>query len=112
MEFNQFGMNSTNLERLPIWLNSLATEEKLNQTFNTITRKLFGLLYMYDPFYFYSSQDTLKQLYPSSIRPHLEYAALVCDPHLKLHVNTLESLQKFALKLSTKMCNASYETLL
>ncbi len=69
-----------------------------------------GLLYR--RFYHYSSQDTLKQLYTSYIRPHLEYAVPVWDPHLQSHVTALESLQKIALKVCTKHWNTSYEDLL
>ena len=39
-----------------------------------------GLLYC--KFYRYSDVDTLKQLYMAFIRPHLEYATIVWDPHL------------------------------
>ena len=74
------------------------------------TRRLIGLLYR--QFYRYSSQDTLKQLYTSNIRPHLEYAVPAWDPHLQSHINALESLQKFALKVCTKKWNVNYENLL
>ncbi len=74
------------------------------------TRRPIRLLYCH--FYCYWSQGTLKQLYTSYIRPHLEYAVPVWDPHLRSHVTTLEFLQKFALKVCTKHWNTSYEDLL
>ena len=52
---------------------------------------------------------TLKQLYLTYVRPHLEYAAPVWDPHQQGLINALESVQKFALKLCTKNWNASYD---
>ena len=45
-------------------------------------RQQLGMLYR--KFYRYSDVDTLKQLYVAFIRPHLEYATAVWDPHLYL----------------------------
>ena len=39
-------------------------------------RRILGLLYR--RFYGQASQDSLKQLYPSLVRPHLEYAIARC----------------------------------
>ncbi len=44
----------------------------------------------------------LLEIYQTQVRPHLEYAAQVWDPHLLKDINHLESVQKFALKMSTK----------
>ncbi len=54
--------------------------------------------------HFYSNADTctLKQLYVSYIRPHLEYACKVWDPHLRKDIEALETVQKFALRVCTK----------
>ena len=57
---------------------------------------------MYRQYYQHSSTDTLKQLYISSVRPHLEYAAAVWDPHLQKDINKLEKVQTFALRMCTK----------
>ena len=46
------------------------------------------------------------------IHPQLEYAAEVWDPHQCGLINSLESVQKFALKASTKNWNAGYQTLI
>ena len=58
-------------------------------------RKLIGLLYR--RYYHYSDSNTLLQLYLSLVRPHTEYAAPVWDPLLLRDINSLESVQKFAL---------------
>ena len=47
----------------------------------TKTKKILGLLYR--QFYQRANQETLLQLYVSIVRPHMEYAAQVWDPHLK-----------------------------
>ena len=64
-------------------------------------RKILGLLYRR----FYDSADpaTLKQLHISLVRPHLEYAAQVCNPHLP---------KEFALELISKRWDLGYEEML
>ena len=54
----------------------------------------------------------LKQLYLSLVRPHLEYASQVWDPHLSKDRCALEKVQKFACKLATSKWDSSYEELL
>ena len=63
-------------------------------------------------YYQHSSTDTLKQLYISSVRPHLEYAAAVWDPYLQKDINKLEKVQAFALRMCTKNWTADYDSLL
>ena len=46
------------------------------------------------------------------MRPHLEYAVPVWDPHLIKHTALLERVQKFALKVCTKLWNSTYNSLL
>ena len=73
------------------------------------TRKLLGLLYR--QFYNHATTDTIKQLYVSLIRPHLEYAAPLWDPHLQKDVDMLENVQKFAMKLITRKWDQGYAQL-
>ena len=73
-------------------------------------KKIIGLIYR--QYYQHSNTDTLKQLYISSVRPHLEYAAAVWDPHLQKDINKLEKLQTFALRMCTKYWTADYDSLL
>ena len=68
--------------------------------------RLIGI--MYRQFYEYSSSNTLLKLYTSFIRPNLEYVSITWDPHLK--DITLLDVQKFALKVCTKLWD--YNTLL
>jgi len=42
------------------------------------------------------------QLYLSLFWPHLDYAAQIWDPHLQCDINSLESMQRFALKVCSK----------
>ena len=74
------------------------------------TRKLIGVLYR--KFYLYSEPHTLLRLYQSLIRPHLEYACSVWDPHLKKDIERLEGVQKFGLKVCLKRWRCGYEELL
>jgi len=66
---------------------------------------------MYRKFY-HASTPTLLQLYKACIRPHLEYAALVWDPHQLGLIKCLENVQKFALKVYTKSWKINYGSML
>ena len=67
---------------------------------------------IYRRFYSNSNSQTLLKLYVSFVRPHLEYCSPVWNPHSKRHIEELERVQKFALKVCTKSWDSSYETLL
>ena len=74
-------------------------------------RKIVGLLYR--QFSMHSSPQALLCLYVSLVRPHLEYASQIWNPHLIKHINQLEVIQKFALKMCFKTwSNVSYSDLL
>ncbi len=74
------------------------------------TRRLIGLLYR--RFYRSSNSTTLLKLYLSFVRPHLEYSSAVWSPHLKGEVETIEKVQKYALKVCMKSWDSSYADLL
>ena len=52
-------------------------------------RQILGLLYR--RFYSSADSDAIKQLYLSLVRPHLEYACQVWDPHLLRDKSKLEN---------------------
>ena len=73
-------------------------------------KKILGLIYR--RFYSSANQDTLRQLYISLVRPHLEYACPVWDPHLVKDKKTLEDVQKFGCRLAAHQWDSGYQELL
>jgi hypothetical protein len=76
----------------------------------TRAKRMLGLLYR--TFYLNTSATSLLQLYISLIRPCLEYACQVWNPHLVKDVEKLEKVQKFALRLCVKQWDLDYSSLL
>jgi len=58
----------------------------------------------------YWSCDSLKILYTTFVRPHLEYAASAWSPYLSKDVKILETVQRRATKLVPCLRNLNYET--
>ena len=56
--------------------------------------------------------ESLFQMYISLVRPNLEYASQVWNPYKVGEVNSLEHVQKFALRMCAKSWDTSYEELL
>ena len=73
-------------------------------------RKLIGLVYR--RFYGNMDNEGLLQLYITMVRPHLEYAAQVWDPHLVKNIEKLEKVQKFALRMCLHQWDCGYNDLL
>ena len=71
-------------------------------------RKIIGMLYR--RYYQYADSSTLLKLYTSLVRPH-EYAAPVWDPSTVQDIQHLESVQKFALWVSSKQWHGILVTL-
>ena len=95
---------------LGVWITSdLSWAKQIEEICKKANQKI-GMLYR--RFYEFCSTDTLKCLYVAFVRPHLEYAVPVWDPHLIKHTELLEKVQKFALKVCTKSWNSSYSSLL
>ena len=46
--------------------------------------------------------ERLLEMYKTLVRPHLEYAAPVWDPHLLKDINSVENVQKYGLKMCLK----------
>ena len=73
-------------------------------------KKILGLIYR--RFYTSSNQEAIKQLYISLVRPHLDYACQVWDPHLAKDKKILEDVQRFGCKLAAHQWDSSYQELL
>ena len=74
------------------------------------SKKIIGLLYR--KFYGYADTTTVLTLYLTLVRPHLEYACQVWNPHTKRNKDLLENVQKFALRMSYSQWNSGYADLL
>ena len=94
---------------LGVWLTSSLSWSMQVSTVCKKARQKIGV--MYHKFY-HANTPTLLQLYKACIRPHLEYAAPVWDPHQLGLIKCLENVQKFALKVCTKSWNVDYESML
>ena len=95
---------------LGVWLSDNLTWTKHVEQITKRATKQAGLIFR--RFYAHSSSESLKQLYVSFVRPHLEYAAPVWDPHCIIHINALERVQKFSLRMSYKAWDEEYDNLL
>ena len=95
---------------LSVWLTSTLTWSVQVESVCQRARQQIGIIYR--KFYGHSNRSTLLQLYLAYVRPHLEYAVPVWDPHQQGHINSLEKVQKFALKVCTGKWNVDHENLL
>ena len=80
------------------------------QSCSSKSKKLLGMIYR--KFYKMLDPPHLLRLYKSLVRPHLEYAAQVWDPHMSTSTTELENIQKFALRICSKQWSHSYSDLL
>ena len=68
-----------------------------------------GLLHRH----FHAGSPSCKaQLYKSLVLPTLDYCSSLWDPNYAIHVNKLESLQKFAARFVTGRWHDNYDSLL
>ena len=95
---------------LGVWITSTLNWSMQVEEVCKKARQQIGFLYR--KFYQYASNSTFLRLYLTYVRPHLEYAAAVWDPHQQGLIDALESVQKFAIRASTKNWKADYETLI
>ena len=99
-------VNHSQLERvysykyLGVWLTSTLNWSTQITEISKKARSQLGIIYR--NFYQHSNSATLLQLYLSYIRPHLEYAATVWDPHQVGFIHSLERIQKCALRMCTR----------
>lgn len=57
----------------------------------------------------YLDYKTFCLLFKALVRPHLEYAATVWNPHLKKHIEIVENVQRRATKLLPNLHDKTYE---
>ena len=95
---------------LGVWLTDNLSWSKHIQSITKKAMKLVSVVYR--KFYRHSSTETLKKLYISLIRPHLEYASPVWDPHCVSQIGVLEKVQKFSLRMCLKAWNIPYDSIL
>ena len=82
-----------------ILTNNLSWSEHVNSVCIRATR-LLGLIFR--KYYNHASCSSLLQLYKSLVLPHLEYASAIWSPFLIGDKNTIEKVNKFALRMCTK----------
>ncbi len=75
---------------------------------NRITGETYNLRNMKAAFT-YLDEEMVKKLITSTIRPRLEYAALVWSPRLKKEIRKLERIQRAATKLPGTLRDHTYE---
>ena len=85
-------------------------EVQLQVTFSShCEQKVNKLLGMIRHSYTYLDNDTVKTLYTSLIRPHLEYGNTAWTPRFKKDMSLIESVQIRATKLSPAIKDLPYE---
>ena len=100
----------TAFKYLGVWISdNLTWSRHIEHAVKRATKKT-GMIFR--RFYTSSNTATLKQLYLSFVRPHLEYTAQVWDPHLRTHINSPERVQRFALRMCCKNWSEPYDALL
>ena len=57
----------------------------------------------------YFDHNIVKIIYPTFVRPHIEYGVQVWNPQTKIEIKNLEKLQKKSIDLATDLKNLSYE---
>ena len=57
----------------------------------------------------YIDKEMVKKIITSFIRPTLEYAAVVWNPHLKKHVKKIEKVQRAATRWVPSLRDLNYE---
>ena len=102
--------NVTSYKYLGVTLTSDLTWSDHIHNITRKARRLTGMLYR--QFYRWSSPTALSSLYVSLVRPHLEHAAPAWNTYLIKDINSLESVQKFALKVCLKQWDTPYHQLL
>ena len=75
----------------------------------TATKKANQVLGLIKRSYVTRDESTIRTLYKSLARPHLEYGNQIWGPFYKLDMDKVESIQRRATKLITNLRNKNYE---
>ena len=104
-------LNSSTIERvyyLGVVVSSNLSWSPHTSSVCSKSRKI--LVYIFRNFYCFSSPSSLFTLYSSLVLPHLSYCSCLWDPHTKSDINSLESVQKFALRICSKQWHSNYDS--
>ena len=74
-----------------IMQDDLSAEKNVNKIVGATYNLLTNMRVAFD----YMDEDMLRERIVSIIRPGLEYAAVVWSPHLRKHIEKLETIQRF-----------------
>ena len=100
-------LEESKLERdIGVWMDS---DLKFSGHVAKVVSTANQLLGMIKRAFVYKDGPTVKLLFMSLIRPHLEYANVVWHPFLKKDIQQLESVQRRATKLVTEMKGMTYQ---
>ena len=104
---NQHTLEETTVERdlgvlISNDLKSFAQSKKAAAKANSVLGQLKRSIIKFDKF-------TLKTLYTSIVRPHLEYASSAWSPYRSKDIKILETVQRRATKLVPELRNLPYE---
>lgn len=87
----------------------ISSDLSWSEHINSIAAKANKILGMLKRTFISRDSDLWKYLYTSLVRPHLEYAAQVWNPHLKRDIAALERVQRRATKIPYDHRQLSYE---
>ena len=111
LRVNQIAMEAVgSYKYLGVWLTSSLDWSEQIASVCKKARQQIGIIYK--RFYGHLNSWALRQMYLSYVCPHLECAVPVWDPHHLGHIEALEKVQRFALKMCTKSWDSSYEDML
>jgi len=109
----QLSLTTSSGLRFLISVSIAVLESKVNQHQGKIEREDEGQTEALGTrFYKHAEPSALLQLYHSLVRPHLEYASDVWDPHLQRDIQLIENVQKFGLRICSKQWDLGYDELL
>ena len=83
---------------------------KFSSHISKIAAKANSILGRIDRAFVFKDKETMKLLYSSMVRPHLEYAVQSWNPYLRKDILTLERVQRRATRIIPELSDLPYET--